>query len=191
MGTFREDLFVRKPLPQVSSDKQLEACCFCDQSSASFSSRDLLWGIGIVYPSAVAVARQVLLEHSLHNGFKRTPQQPEPMELKALSQDAACRSRRVPGLRVDMWPSLKKPVPKWNPWKHGPKPAVCPSCLILSSPSSHIRVWNSGFGGFLRPVSHAPQSLHPKKMPVDATAVSAQTNIRCTPFRALPQNPSA
>ena len=25
-------------------------------------------------------------------------------------------------------------VPKWNPgkWKHGPKPAVCPSCLILS-----------------------------------------------------------
>ena len=32
------------------------------------------------------------------------------------------------------WLWLKKPVPKWNPgkWKHGPTPAVCPSCLILS-----------------------------------------------------------
>ena len=33
-----------------------------------------------------------------------------------------------------IWLWLTKPVPKWNPgkWKHGPKPAVCPSCLILS-----------------------------------------------------------
>ena len=37
---------------------------------------------------------------------------------------------RVAGI----WLWLKKPVPKWNPgnWKRGPKPAVCPSCLILS-----------------------------------------------------------
>ena len=26
----------------------------------------------------------------------------------------------------------KNRYPKWNPWKHGPKPAVCPCCLILS-----------------------------------------------------------
>ena len=28
----------------------------------------------------------------------------------------------------------KTGIPKWNPgkWKHGPTPAVCPSCLILS-----------------------------------------------------------
>ena len=35
---------------------------------------------------------------------------------------------------VASWLWLKQTVPKWNPatWKHGPKPAVCPSCLILS-----------------------------------------------------------
>ena len=33
----------------------------------------------------------------------------------------------------------KTAIPKWNSgkWKHGPKPAVCPSCLILSH--SHIK----------------------------------------------------
>ena len=33
-----------------------------------------------------------------------------------------------------IWLWLKKPVPKCYPgeWKHGPKPAVCPSWLILS-----------------------------------------------------------
>ena len=36
--------------------------------------------------------------------------------------------------RQPIWLWLKKPVPKWNPgkWKYGPKPAVCPSGLILS-----------------------------------------------------------
>ena len=35
---------------------------------------------------------------------------------------------------IVIWLRLKKPAPKWNlgKWKHGPKPAVCPSCLILS-----------------------------------------------------------
>ena len=34
----------------------------------------------------------------------------------------------------------KTGIPKWNPgkWKHGPTPAVCPSCLILSHP--HIAI---------------------------------------------------
>ena len=42
-------------------------------------------------------------------------------------------------LALNMWLWLKKPVPKWNPgkWKHGPTPAVCPSCLILSH--THVR----------------------------------------------------
>ena len=37
---------------------------------------------------------------------------------------------------VDMGLRLKEPeFPKWNPgsWKQGPKPAVCPSCLILAT----------------------------------------------------------
>ena len=37
----------------------------------------------------------------------------------------------------------KQEVPKWNPgkWNHGPQPAVCPSCLILShhmSPTKRV-----------------------------------------------------
>ena len=37
---------------------------------------------------------------------------------------------RTPQMAV----AQKNPLPKWNPgkWKHGPTPAVCPSCLILS-----------------------------------------------------------
>ena len=33
--------------------------------------------------------------------------------------------------KTSIWQWLKTPVPKWNlgKWKHGPKPAVCPSCL--------------------------------------------------------------
>ena len=36
--------------------------------------------------------------------------------------------------RTNKWLWLKKKVPTWNPgkWKHGPKPAACPSWLILS-----------------------------------------------------------
>ena len=39
-----------------------------------------------------------------------------------------------------IWLWLKKTVPKWNPgkWKHGPKPAVCPSCVFFSH--THIVV---------------------------------------------------
>ena len=46
-----------------------------------------------------------------------------------------CSSRS----HICLW--LTKPVPKWNPgkWKHGPKPAVCPSSLILSH--SHLSAW--------------------------------------------------
>ena len=56
----------------------------------------------------------------------------------------------------------KRTVPKWNPgkWKHGPKPAVCPSCLILtataicaSPPKTSPEVWGfsaSRARGFLR-----------------------------------------
>ena len=51
----------------------------------------------------------------------------------------------------EKWLWLKKPVPKWNPgkWKHGPKPAVCPSCLLLS----HTQSNNHDFcrGGSVRP----------------------------------------
>ena len=35
---------------------------------------------------------------------------------------------------TQMGVAQKTGIPKWNPgkWTHGPKPAVCPSCLILS-----------------------------------------------------------
>ena len=47
-----------------------------------------------------------------------------------------------------MWLWLKNPVPKRNPgkWKHGPKPAVCPSCIILS----HRRVGERKGASLLR-----------------------------------------
>ena len=58
-------------------------------------------------------------------------------------------------LSCPIWLWLKKPTPKWNPgkWRHGPKPAACPSCLILTHTHFQLKNKNISAAFELRGIS--------------------------------------
>ena len=70
-------------------------------------------------PPSPRKSRSPATRPELPKGRRSQPNSPEPQSPGSIK-----------------WPWLKFPgIPKWvaqSKWKHGPKPAVCPSCSILS-----------------------------------------------------------